>query len=84
MKRMKRILLTIILSLSLTAVAPDFITLQLHIPTVTYVQAKTTYVYVTLTGKKYHSHKCGNGKYTKTTLKKAKARGLTPCKKCYG
>lgn len=48
------------------------------------VQAKSTNVYITPTGKKYHKKKCGNGTYTKTTLKKAKAAGLTPCKKCYG
>lgn len=42
-----------------------------------------TYVYVTPTGSKYHSRKCGRGTYTKAKLKDAKARGLTPCKKCY-
>lgn len=47
------------------------------------VYADTT-VYVTKTGKKYHSHKCGNGNYYKSTLSKAKSRGLTACKKCYG
>jgi hypothetical protein len=41
-------------------------------------------VYVTPTGKKYHKKKCGNGTYTKVKISKAKARGLTPCKKCYG
>lgn len=45
-------------------------------------QAETT-VYVTKTGTKYHSRKCGNGTYTPTTLSNALARGLTPCSKCY-
>ncbi len=83
MKRIKKLLITIVLSLSLVTVSPDVVSTTLHMPTVTQVQAKTTYVYVTPTGKKYHTHKCGNGKFTKTTLKKAKARGLKPCKKCY-
>lgn len=41
-------------------------------------------VYVTPTGSKYHTHKCGNGTYTATSLSNAQARGLTPCKKCFG
>ncbi|PQG14636.1 hypothetical protein CUS46_11690 [Enterococcus faecium] len=41
-------------------------------------------VYVTPTGSKYHTHKCGNGTYTPATLSEAQARGLTPCSKCYG
>ena len=41
-------------------------------------------VYVTPTGSKYHTHKCGNGTYTPDTLSEAQARGLTPCSKCYG
>ena len=41
-------------------------------------------VYVTPTGKRYHSRICGNGDYYKVTLSEAKSRGLTPCKKCYG
>ncbi|SKA04201.1 hypothetical protein SAMN02745116_02225 [Pilibacter termitis] len=45
-------------------------------------QAQT--VYVTPTGSKYHTHKCGNGTYSPTTLDEAQARGLTPCKKCFG
>ena len=40
-------------------------------------------VFVTSTGKKYHTHKCGNGTYTESTLDAAVARGLTPCAKCY-
>lgn len=43
-----------------------------------------TMVYVTRTGSKYHTHKCGNGNFYQTTLSAAKARGLTPCSKCYG
>ncbi|WP_115751962.1 hypothetical protein [Listeria kieliensis] len=41
-------------------------------------------VLVTATGSKYHNHKCGNGTYYPATLSEAKARGLTPCSKCYG
>ncbi len=47
------------------------------------VQAETT-VYVTRTGSKYHTHKCGNGTYYASSLSSAKARGLTPCQKCFG
>lgn len=43
----------------------------------------SSYCYVTATGSKYHKEKCGNGTYTKATVKEAKARGLTPCSKCY-
>lgn len=40
-------------------------------------------VYVTSTGKKYHYNStCNGGNYSATTLDKALARGLTPCKKC--
>ncbi len=42
-----------------------------------------TKVLVTPTGKRYHARKCGRGNYSWTTLQKARARGLTPCKKCY-
>lgn len=47
------------------------------------VQAETT-VYVTRTGAKYHTHKCGNGNYYSSSLSDAKARGLEPCLKCFG
>lgn len=40
-------------------------------------------VYVTQTGSKYHAGKCGRGTYTKCSLSAAKARGLTPCSKCF-
>jgi hypothetical protein len=46
------------------------------------VQAETT-VYVTPTGAKYHTHKCGRGSYYASTLSAAKARGLTACAKCF-
>ena len=39
-----------------------------------------TMVYVTPTGSKYHTHKCGRGNFYQTTLSNALARGLTPCK----
>ena len=42
-------------------------------------------IYVTPTGKKYHySSSCNGGTYIASTLEKALARGLTPCKKCVG
>lgn len=47
------------------------------------VRAETT-VYVTRTGAKYHTHKCGNGNYYPASLSEAQARGLTPCSKCFG
>ncbi|MHC5216082.1 hypothetical protein ACYSNR_05400 [Enterococcus sp. LJL128] len=40
-------------------------------------------VLVTPTGKKYHTHVCGSGDYTPTTLQEAINRGLTECAKCY-
>lgn len=42
-------------------------------------------VYITRYGSKYHRRaNCGNSKYvTKVSLKTAKSRGYTPCKKCY-
>lgn len=46
-------------------------------------QAVGSHVYITATGKKYHSKKCGNGTYRKVTMKEAKVKGLTPCSKCY-
>ena len=48
----------------------------------TSVQADTT-VYVTRTGSKYHTHKCGNGTYYPSNLSSAKAMGLTACSKCF-
>lgn len=44
---------------------------------------KSTQVYVTRTGKCYHTHKCGRGNYYKVSLSTAKSRGLRKCKKCY-
>ena len=42
-------------------------------------------IYRTPTGKKYHySSSCNGGTYIASTLEKALARGLTPCKKCVG
>ena len=48
----------------------------------TSVQADIT-VYVTRTGSKYHTHKCGNGTYYPSSLSSAKAMGLTACSKCF-
>ena len=40
-------------------------------------------VYITPTGKRYHySSTCGGKNSTATTIDNARARGLTPCKKC--
>lgn len=42
-------------------------------------------VYITPTGKRYHyDNHCNDGSYSPTTLEKAKAAGLTPCKRCAG
>lgn len=39
--------------------------------------------YITPTGKRYHlSKSCAGKNATKSTIKKAKSKGLTPCKKC--
>jgi hypothetical protein len=81
LKRIKKLVYVIIASLSLSIALPTPSINQVSAPVI--VQAKTTTVYVTPTGKKYHKKKCGNGKYTKSTLEKAKKAGLTPCKKCY-
>ncbi|MDY5912981.1 MAG: hypothetical protein SPJ62_13480 [Inconstantimicrobium porci] len=42
-------------------------------------------VYITATGKKYHSHaNCGNSKTAyQVSLTEAESRGLSACKKCY-
>ncbi|MDF2590205.1 MAG: hypothetical protein K0S41_4046 [Anaerocolumna sp.] len=83
MKRIKKLIYSFIISLSLVTISPVSIA-GYHNGTVIEVQAKSQTVYVTPTGKKYHKKKCGNGTYTKSTLDKAKKAGLTPCKKCYG
>lgn len=83
MKRFKKLLYTFIISLSLVIVSPISIAGFGTTETVE-VQAKSTTVYITPTGSKYHKKKCGNGTYTKSTLAKAKKAGLKPCKKCYG
>ena len=46
---------------------------------------KIAYVYISRTGSKYHSNKyCSHmRKPDKVDMKKAKAAGYTPCKKCY-
>lgn len=48
-------------------------------------EQQTEYVWVTRTGKKYHSiSNCGSTKSaTQITLQEAKEKGLTPCAKCY-
>lgn len=83
MKRIKKFFITAILSLSLVSLSPIPLLPQ-HTPvTVEASTKKSTTVYITRTGKKYHKKKCGNGKYYKSTLKEAKKLGLTACKKCY-
>ena len=48
-------------------------------------QTNSRTVYVTPTGKKYHyNSNCNGGSYSPTTLEKALAMNLTPCKKCVG
>lgn len=75
MKTTKRTLLCIILSW--------FMIFGGTITPITNIHAETT-VLVTRTGSRYHTHKCGNGTYYESTLSAARARGLTPCQKCYG
>jgi hypothetical protein len=83
MKRLKKLILALILSISLISLPPIPIIGQVTQVTVEASAKKSTTVYVTRTGKKYHKKKCGNGTYTKSTLEKAKKSGLTACKKCY-
>lgn len=48
-------------------------------------QSNSRTVYITPTGKKYHyDNNCNGGTYSPSTLAKAQAMGLTPCKKCAG
>lgn len=74
-QRPKSIMLSIILSF--------FMIFSTTAVPITSVQAETT-VLVTRTGSKYHTHKCGNGTYYPSTLSAAVARGLEPCKNCFG
>lgn len=55
-----------------------------QIGTVTSAKKRTTDVYITNTGEKYHRSWCRYLKYSKhrVTLKSAKRRGYTPCKVC--
>lgn len=82
MKRLKRLLFTFIIAVSLINLSP--ISTVVTNSNIIEVQAKSNSVYITKTGTKYHSRKCGSGSYSKTTLEKAKKAGLKPCKKCYG
>lgn len=83
MNRFKKVIISILIALSLTIVTPELVPNQIYEPSITHIQAKTKYVYITRTGSKYHTHKCGNGTYYRATLKKAKSLGLKPCKKCF-
>ncbi|MGY3703281.1 hypothetical protein BW731_02945 [Vagococcus martis] len=42
-----------------------------------------TTVFVTPTGKRYHTHAHGRGNFSQSTLGEAKNQGLTPCQVCY-
>ena len=77
MKTIKRSIVSFVLALVMIAMPIG------DTYTLTPVYADTT-VYVTRTGSKYHTHKCGNGTYYASTLSAALARGLTACKKCFG
>lgn len=84
MNKLKRIVLRLVLSFSLLISLPVFdAALFINQPIAIAATNKKTEVYITKTGKKYHKKKCGNGKFTKATLQKAKDLGLTKCKKCY-
>lgn len=76
MKYMKKSLISVMLVLFMTI-------LPVGEAGVNVTARAETMVYVTRTGSKYHTHKCGNGNYYQQTLSEAKARGLTPCSKCY-
>lgn len=78
MEKIKRIFQTKIVIFSLVLLLAGGNVYYNDIP----VQADTT-VYITATGEKYHTHKCGNGNYFPETLSYAKSLGLTPCKKCF-
>ena len=71
--RKKFMILTMVVMMLTGTVAPGCVEI---------VHADTT-VYVTRTGAKYHTHKCGNGTYYAASRSSAIARGLTPCKKCF-
>ncbi len=46
---------------------------------------KSRTIYITRTGKRYHyDNHCNGGTYFPSTLEQARAKGLTPCKKCVG
>ena len=77
MKTIKRSIVSFVLALVMIAVPLG------DTYTLTPVYAETT-VYVTPTGSKYHTHKCGRGNYYASSLSSALARGLTACKKCFG
>lgn len=73
MKMIKRGIVSFVLALVMIAIPIG------DTYTLTPVYAETT-VYVTPTGSKYHTHKCGRGNYYASTLSSALARGLTACK----
>ena len=91
MKRIKNYVLSVLIALSISSVSiSGMIPYQNDTATTITSEAKvkkkvkkTITVYITRTGSCYHTHKCGNGTYYKSTLKKAKSYGLRPCKKCY-
>lgn len=78
MEKIKRIFQTKIVIFSLVLLLAGGNIYYNDIP----VQADTT-VYITRTGEKYHTHKCGNGTYYPSSLSSAKAMGLTACSKCF-
>ena len=45
--------------------------------------SKSDKVYVTKSGKCYHSKQCGKGNFAQVTLEEAKTKGLKPCKRCF-
>lgn len=48
-------------------------------------ELRSTHIYITRTGKRYHyDDHCNGGTYFETTLADAMGRGLTPCQKCVG
>jgi hypothetical protein len=84
-KKIKKSLVLFLTTLSLV-ILPYFQPLNTPILTnIEFAQAKSQTVYITDTGKKYHTSSCRTLRKskTKTTLKRAKADGYKPCKVCH-
>jgi hypothetical protein len=78
---LRKLFLLILLWASLLVPVPD---VRAQPATQTAQDSKSATVYVTRTGKKYHTAECRYLKSKiKTTVKEAQANGYTPCKVCH-